>query len=266
MSNKVTPQALALKKHAGEKIVALTAYDYSMARLMDDCGIDLVLVGDSVGMVALGYENTLPVSMEEMLHHTRAVSRAVKRALVVADMPFLSYGVSDEATVKNAGRFIQEGFAQGVKLEGGREMAAAVRKLVDLGVPVLGHIGMMPSHILSESGYRVMGKSAAAQRDLMDDAQALQDAGVFGIVLECVKSDVAATITETLAIPTIGIGAGAACDGQILVSYDLLGIYEAVKPKFAKRYAQLASEMRKAFEAYKADVEQGSFPGKEYTY
>ena len=266
MTTRVTIDSLHAKKKSKAKIAALTAYDFVTAKIMDEVGVDLILVGDSLGMVILGYENTLKVSMSEMIHHTKAVSRAVRQALVVADMPFLSYGVSDEWTLQNAGRFIQEAGAQAVKLEGGQAMARVVRKIVDLGIPVLGHIGMTPTHVLTEGGYHVQGKNEADRQRLMEDALSLQDAGAFGIVLECVKANTACEISEKLTIPTIGIGSGANCDGQILVSHDLLGLYEEIKPKYVKRYAELASQMKNAFKSYQGEVANGTFPGKEHSF
>lgn len=263
---KITVETLKQKKKSGEKIVALTAYDYITAKLLDEVGIDLILVGDSLGMVVLGEKDTLKVTVDQMLHHTQAVTRGVKQALVVADMPFLSYGVQDEATILNAGRFIQGAHAHAVKLEGGESHVTVIKKMVDLGIPVLGHIGMTPTHILTQSGYRVQGKTDEEATRLMRDAKALEGAGVFGLVLECVPSGLASEITHALSIPTIGIGAGGGCDGQILVSHDLLGLYEEFQPKFVRRYADLAHQMRKAFEAYREDVLKKKFPGKDESY
>ena len=266
MKTRVTLDYLKDKKKKGEKIVALTAYDFVMAKMLDETGVDLILVGDSLGMVVLGYSDTLKVTMDEMIHHTCAVTRGVERALVVGDMPFLSYGASEELTIMNAARFIKEGGAQAVKLEGGRSMAAIVKKMTTLGIPVLGHIGMMPTHIMAQSGYHVQGKNESEKEVILEDALALEEAGVFGIVLECVNARLAQEITEKIHVPTIGIGAGSHCDGQILVSHDLLGLYEEMKPKFVKRYAQMADVMRKAFQAYREDVMKGKFPGKEQSY
>lgn len=266
MKSKLNLSHLTAKKARKEKISALTAYDYPMAKVMDEAGIDIILVGDSLGMVVLGYPDTLKVTMEDMIHHTKAVSRAVQRALVVTDMPFCSYGVSDELTVQNAARLIQEGGAQAVKLEGGKIVASSVRKMVDLGIPVLGHIGMTPTHVLTESGYHIQGKTPISQESIIEDALALQETGAFGVVLECIPSALAGEITAKLSIPTIGIGAGKDCDGQILVSYDLLGFDSGIHPKFVKHYAELSDVMKKACEKFKNDVEKGYFPGKEHSY
>ncbi|MDW8344827.1 MAG: 3-methyl-2-oxobutanoate hydroxymethyltransferase [Verrucomicrobiae bacterium] len=261
---KITIHELRQMKQRGEKIVALTAYDFFTARIMDEVGIHLILVGDSVGMAVLGYENTLRVTMEEMLHHTRAVARAKPQALVVADMPFLSYATVEQA-LQNAGRLIQAG-AEAVKLEGGVTVAPQVRALVAAGIPVLGHIGLLPQSILETGGYKVQGRTEASVRALQDDALALVEAGVFGLVLEGIVSSVAGAITRAVPVPTIGIGAGRDCDGQILVSNDMLGLFTWFTPKHAKRYANLAEEMRRAFAAYKKEVSDGTFPGDEHTF
>jgi 3-methyl-2-oxobutanoate hydroxymethyltransferase len=249
-----------------EKIVCLTAYDYSSAGLVDEAGIALILVGDSLAMTVLGYETTIPATMEQMLHHTAAVVRGVKSALVVADMPFLSYQESIEQAIHNAGRFIKEAGAGAVKVEGGAMRAPAVRALVENGIPVLGHIGLTPQSINTTGGYKVQGREADQARQLLDDARELEKAGAFGIVLECVPAALGAEITGAIAIPTIGIGAGKDCDGQILVIHDLLGLGSSVSPKFVKRYADLAGEMTRALEAYRKDVEDGSFPSEEHCY
>ncbi len=267
MNSKTTIEKLWNKKRNGEKITALTAYDFSMAQVIDESGVDLILVGDSLGMVALGFESTLKVTMEDMLHHTKAVSRGVKNSLLVADMPFLSYGVSQERTLENAKKFIQEGGAQAVKVEGTSEtILDEIRRMVELGIPVLGHIGMLPTHIYAESKYHVYGKDEKSKNDLLHDALALQQAGVLGIVLECISSDTAKEITTQIKAPTIGIGAGPHCDGQILVSYDMLGFYEKIQPKFVKRYAYLAKAMKDAFGNYVSDVRNKKFPSKEQSY
>lgn len=263
---KVTIKSLVEKKKSGNKVTALTAYDYATAKILDESGIDIILVGDSLGMVVLGYPDTLKVTMDEMIHHTKAVARGVKRAMVVGDMPYLSYGVSEDVTIQNAGRFIKEGGAHAVKLEGGVPVAGLVKKMTDLGIPVMGHIGMQPTHTLVESGYHVHGRGAMSRESLIDDAVSLEKAGVFSIVLECVDSVTASEITKKILVPTLGIGAGGGTDGQILVSYDMLGMYEEIKPKFVKRYAQMADIMRRAFLNYKDEVEKGIFPGKENTY
>ena len=263
---KVTIATIKKKKKRGEKIVTLTAYDYFTSRLMNQAGIDLILVGDSLGMVVLGYENTVPVTMSDMLHHTRAVVRGNSRCLVVADMPFLSYQVSDEEALHNAGRFIQEAGAHAVKLEGGKEVSSLVAKMVRAGITVLGHIGLLPQDILKDGGYIVRGKDSASAGELLEDARALEEAGAFAVVLECIPASVAGEITAALKIPTIGIGAGPLCDGQILVVHDLLGIFDQFQPKFVKRYADLRQIMLDAFKAYKKDVEESKFPQEEHSY
>lgn len=265
-NEKVTVATIRKKKKEGRKIVALTAYDYFTALIMNEVEIDLILVGDSLGMVVLGYENTIPVTMEEMLHHTKAVVRGNSRCLVVGDMPFLSYHISHEEALRNAGRFIQEGGAHAVKLEGGEEVALLVKKLVGAGIPVLGHIGLTPQDILNLGGYKVQGKSIASAQKLIRDAQALEESGAFGVVLECIPSVLAGEITEKIGIPTIGIGAGPLCDGQILVTNDLLGMFDKFKPKFVKQYVDLKKITRKAFGDYKKEVEGGEFPGEEHSY
>jgi 3-methyl-2-oxobutanoate hydroxymethyltransferase len=249
-----------------QKVVCLTAYDYSTARIVDEAQIPLVLVGDSLAMTMLGYRNTLPVTMDEMLHHVKAVARGIRGALVVADMPFLSYQVSEAQALENAGRFIKEGGADAVKIEGGALRVPTVARLVENGIPVLGHIGLTPQSIHAMGGYKVQGRQPAAARGLIADAKALAGAGVFGLVLECMPSALAGRITRAVPMPTIGIGAGAACDGQILVTHDLLGLYGEVSPRFVKRYADVGGAMRKAFAAYKQEVETGRFPAKEHGY
>lgn len=248
------------------KFACLTACDYTTARLMEEAGIPLLLVGDSLAMTVLGYPNTLPVTMEAMLHHTAAVARGVKSALVVADMPFMSYQASVAQALENAGRFIKEAGADAVKVEGGAFRAPTVKALVENGIPVLGHIGLTPQSIQTIGGYRVQGKKPKEAQALLDDAQALAAAGVFAIVLECVPPALGKEITAGVAVPTIGIGAGAECDGQILVTHDLLGLFGEFTPKFVKRYTNLGAEMKKAFAAYKADVESGKFPAAEHCY
>jgi 3-methyl-2-oxobutanoate hydroxymethyltransferase len=258
------PRLQALKNK--KKIVSLTAYDFSTARLVDEAGIHLVLVGDSLGMTMLGYENTLPVTMEEMIHHTAAVARGVKYALVVADMPFLSYQISVEQALLNAGRFIKEAGADAVKIEGGAFRAPTIRTLVENGIPVLGHIGLTPQSIRSIGGFKVQGKTSEAAQQILEDAKAIEAAGVFAMVLEGIPSELSGDITAAVSIPTIGIGAGPNCDGQVLVVHDLLGLYGEFKPKFVKRYVNLGPEVLKAFAQYKKDVEDGSFPGPEHSY
>ena len=250
----------------GRKIVVLTAYDALTASLVDGADIPVVLVGDSLGMTVLGYETTLPVSMEEMLHHTTAVSRGVENALVIADMPFMSYQPSIEMGLENAGRFIKEAHADAVKVEGGAVRAELIEALVVNGVPVLGHIGLTPQSIKEMGGYKVQGKTPEQARQLMDDAMAVEQAGAFAIVLECVPAELGETISRALGIPTIGIGAGAGCDGQVLVFTDLLGISGKPVPRFVKKYADLNPLIAEALSAYKAEVESGAFPSDEQAY
>jgi len=258
------PKIKALK--GKEKIVCLTAYDYAMARLVDAAGIHLVLVGDSLGMTMLGYENTLPVTMDDMIHHTAAVARGVKTALVVGDMPFLSYHASIEQAILNAGRFIQEGGANAVKIEGGAFREPLIHALVQNGIPVLGHIGLTPQSIEVMGGYKVQGRNHEGAKQLLEDARAVEEAGAFALVLEAMPSDLAAEITATVKIPTIGIGAGPACDGQVLVLHDVLGLYGDFKPKFVKRYADLGAQVAQALAQYRQEVQSGAFPGPEQSY
>jgi 3-methyl-2-oxobutanoate hydroxymethyltransferase len=249
-----------------EKIVSLTAYDYATARMLDESGIHLILIGDSLGMTMLGYENTLPVTVEDMLHHSAAVVRGVKHALVISDMPFLSYQVSHEEALRNAGRLVQKAGVGGVKIEGGAFRAPLVTHLVRNGIPVLGHIGMTPQSVKAMGGFKVQGRRPKEARQLIADARALEKAGVFAIVLECIPAPLAKLITRAVKIPTIGIGAGPYCDGQILVTHDILGLYTGTSPKFAKRYADLGRKMRSAFSAYRKDVSEGTFPTPDYSY
>jgi len=244
-------------KEKGEKIAMLTAYDFTMARLLDRAGIDVILVGDSLGMVVLGYETTLPVTLDMMIHHTRAVSRGARRALIVADMPFLTFQLSIEEAMRNAGRLIQEGGAAAVKIEGGRQIVDTAKRLVDIGVPVMGHLGLTPQSVHQLGGFRPQGRDSEAAEKLIKDAQALEKAGVFGIVLESIPSDLAGRVTASLKIPTIGIGAGPQCDGQVLVSYDALGLSDGPVPPFAKQYAQLAETILSTARAYIEDVRAG---------
>jgi 3-methyl-2-oxobutanoate hydroxymethyltransferase len=265
VSRKITTATLrAMKGRA--KIVALTAYDFLTAKLLDEVGIHLILVGDSVGTTVLGYKSTIPVTMEDMLHHLKAVSRAEPNALVVGDMPFLTYHLSTEQAIANAGRFVQEGGADAVKLEGGVAVAEQVRALVEVGIPVLGHIGLTPQHVHQIGGYKVQGRSEADAERLLADAKALEEVGAFAMVLEYVPAALGQRITAEVGIPTIGIGAGPQCDGQVLVVHDMLGMVGWLAPKAAKRYANLAEEMKRAFAAYKQEVEQGAFPGKEQSF
>jgi 3-methyl-2-oxobutanoate hydroxymethyltransferase len=244
----------------------VTAYDYPSALAGDRAGLDVLLVGDSLGMVVLGYEDTLSVTMDEMLHHARAVARAKSRALRVGDMPFLSYQVSVEEAIRNAGRFLSEGGMDAVKLEGGRERAGTVRAIVEAGIPVMGHIGLQPQSIRALGGYRAQGGTAAAARKLLEDALRLEDAGCFAVVLEAIPDRVATLVSKHLRVPTIGIGAGSGCDGQVLVFHDLLGLQDNLAPRFVKRYASLLEEAQKALETYRREVLDRQFPGPEQTY
>jgi 3-methyl-2-oxobutanoate hydroxymethyltransferase len=265
MEQKVTTRIFRQMK-SQEKIAVLTAYDYLVAQLLDEAGIDAILVGDSAGMVFSGYETTLSVTMDEMIYHTKAVRRGVKRALLIGDMPFLSYQISPEDAAANAGRFLQEAKAEAVKIEGGREMVETISKLTGFGIPVMGHLGLTPQSIHQFGGYRIRGKSPETAQRLIQDAQAIEEAGCFSLVLEKVPSDLAREITQRIKIPTIGIGAGPHCDGQVLVVHDMLGLFEKFQPKFVRRYAQLAEQMRSAFQAYIQDVKGGKFPGPQESY
>ncbi len=248
-----------------ERLACLTAYDYQSARLLDEAGVPLILVGDSLAMTVLGYADTLPVTMDEMLHHTRAVARGVKQGLVVADMPFMSYQASVDEAVANAGRFIKDARAGAVKIEGGAFRKPLIETLVHNGIPVLGHIGLMPQSVRA-TGYKVEGRTPEAAARILEDARALEAAGVFAMVLEGMPSAVAEAVTKAVQVPTIGIGAGPHCDGQILVTHDVLGMFAAFTPKFVKRYAELGRAMSDAFAAYRRDVETGNFPGVEHEY
>lgn len=249
-----------------EKISMLTAYDYSMASMVDAAGIDIILVGDSLGMVFLGYENTLSVTMDEMIHHTKTVARGTKNAMVVGDMPFLSYHVSIEESVRNAGRFIQEGGAQAVKLEGGQERIPVVKAILDAQIPVMAHIGLTPQSVHAFGGFKVQGKDLETAQKLIRDAKALEEAGVFSIVLEGVPTKLAQRITESVSVPTIGIGAGQYCDGQVLVINDMLGMYKGHIPKFVKKFANLEPLIMEALKNYKTEVEAGTFPADEHGF
>jgi 3-methyl-2-oxobutanoate hydroxymethyltransferase len=251
---------LVAKKQSGEKIVMLTAYDYTMARLLDRAGVDVLLVGDSLGMVVLGYETTLPVTLDAMVHHTRAVSRGTRRALVVADMPFLTYQVSVAEALRNAGRLIQDGGAAAVKIEGGGASVEAASRMVEAGIPVMGHLGLLPQSVHQLGGFRQQAKLEADAEQLLADAQALEEAGAFAIVLESIPAELARAVTADLHIPTIGIGAGPHCDGQVLVSYDMLGLSQDGVPSFVKRYADLGEQTVGAAQAYGDDVRTGRFP------
>src|SRR5688572_19782764 len=262
---KVTTLTFRQKKERGEPITMLTAYDYPTAMAVDKAGIDSILVGDSLAMVVLGYENTLPVTMEEMLHHCRAVSRGAKTALLVGDMPFMSYQVSTEEATRNAGRFLQQGSMDAVKLEGGRERADAIRSITGAGIPVMGHLGLTPQSVHQLGGFRAQGKSALAAKRLLEDALILEQAGCFSLVLEAVPGRLAELISQSVSIPTMGIGAGLGCDGQVLVTHDLLGFFDRFTPKFVKKYAELHVEMQRAFAEYIEDVETKRFPTREHT-
>ena len=267
MDNRpVTVPEISARKNSGKKITALTAYDYSFAKLLDATDLDIILVGDSLGMVSLGHENTLAVTMENMIDHTRAVKQGAQRALVVGDMPFMSYQVSVEQAVTNAGRLIQQGGASAIKLEGGARMADRVQAIVQAGIPVMGHIGLTPQSVHQFGGYKVQGKNYLDSRQIRQDAHDLQNAGIFALVLEGIPGELAAEITHELKIPTIGIGAGSKCDGQILVLHDLLGLNLDFVPKFVKQYAQMADGLKNAVSEYIQDVRSETFPAQEHTY
>ena len=253
-------------KKAGKKLTMLTAYDYSTAKLVDEAGIDSILVGDSLGMVCLGYEDTCSVTMEDMIHHAKAVARGTKDALVIVDMPFMSYQTSVYDAVVNAGRLIKEGHGQAVKLEGGIDMIPQIEAIVKASIPVVGHIGLTPQSVHVMGGFKVQGKDEAAARKLIKAAKALEAAGVFALVLECVPADLATYISSILTIPTIGIGAGAGCDGQVLVYQDMLGISRGFTPKFVKNFGNVGEMMVEGFKQYKKEVEEGTFPSKEHTF
>ncbi|CAI7991261.1 3-methyl-2-oxobutanoate hydroxymethyltransferase [Geodia barretti] len=253
-------------KRDGEKIPMVTAYDYTAARIADAAGIPIILVGDSLGMVVLGYDSTVPVTMDDMVRHGRMVSRGSSEALVVVDLPFMSYQVDAAEALRNAGRLMQEGGAHTVKMEGGVSIAGTVRRMVDAGVPVMGHIGLTPQSVNALGGYRVQGRTKAAARRVLDDALALQEAGAYSVVLECVPAPLAKVITERLTIPTIGIGAGPDCDGQVQVFHDMLGLFPDFVPKHARKYAELGSDMTRAFEWYAEDVRNGAFPSEAESF
>jgi 3-methyl-2-oxobutanoate hydroxymethyltransferase len=260
---RITINQIKEMKSKGEKITMLTAYDYSTAKIIDEVGVPLILVGDSLGMVVLGYESTIPVTMDEMLHHTKAVVRGTKRAMVIGDMPFMTYHVSVEDALRNAARFIQEGGAQAVKLEGGVTVAEKVRRIVECGIPVMAHIGLTPQSIYQFGGYKVQGKTAEAAARLLEDARTLEQAGAFAIVFETVPAQLATFITQRISIPTIGIGAGIGCDGQVQVINDILGSFADFVPKHAKQYAKLTDIIRKAVTEYHNEVKAGTFPTNE---
>ncbi len=261
-----TVRTFRKSKRTSKRLCMLTAYDYSTAKLMDEAGLDGLLVGDSLGMTMQGYENTLPVTMDEMVYHTRAVARGAKEALVVADMPYMSYQVSCEQAVENAGRLVKEGGAQAVKLEGGRQFCKEINAITRASIPVMGHLGLTPQSINEIGGFCVQGKGPESAQRMLDDARALQAAGVFAIVLECVPAKLAEIITKALHIVTIGIGSGSGCDGQILVYQDMLGMYSDVSPKFVKRFAEVGQLMTQAFHDYCSEVQDREFPALEHAY
>jgi len=265
-SEKVTTTKLLQLKQKGEKIAAVTCYDWTFARIVEEAKADVVLVGDSLGMVMLGYENTLPVTVDEVLHHTKAVKRALTRPLLVADMPYLSYEVDAKEAVRNAGRLVKEGGAEAVKVEGGIEVAPVIKELVKTNIPVMGHLGLTPQAIHRLGGYKVQGRLPKDAEKMLTDAKVLEGAGVFAIVLEAVPSELAREITRKVSVPTIGIGAGPHTDGQILVLHDLLGLYGDSSPRFVKRYAELRKESLKALQAYCREVRETSFPRAEHEY
>lgn len=253
-------------KENGEKLTMLTAYDYSTAKLIDEAGINMILVGDSLGMVILGYEDTLSVTMEDMIHHTAAVARGAKNALIVADMPFMSYQTSVYDAVVNAGRLMKEGRAQAVKLEGGSEVTEHIRAITNASIPVVAHLGLTPQSLNAFGGFKVQGKSEEAAKKLLEDALAVEEAGAVAMVLECVPAKLAELISKKVKIPTIGIGAGAGCDGQVLVYQDMLAMFSDFKPKFVKHFAQIGEQMKAAFAKYTEEVKSGAFPAEEHTF
>ena len=253
-------------KEKGEKLTMLTAYDYSTAKLIDEAGINAILVGDSLGMVVLGYEDTLSVTMEDMIHHSAAVSRGIKDTLLITDMPFMSYQTSVYDAVVNAGRLVKEGHAQAVKLEGGKEVCPQIKAIVDASIPVCAHLGLTPQSVNAFGGFKVQGKGEEAAQKLLDEARAVEEAGAFAVVLECVPKALAKKITESISIPTIGIGAGADCDGQVLVYQDMLGMFSDFTPKFVKRYANIGEVMKEAFQNYIKEVQAETYPAEEHTF
>lgn len=263
---KLTVRCFKKKKEKGDKICVLSLYDAPTAKLAEECGIEMILVGDSLGMTVLGYENTIPVTIEESLHHCAAVARGAKFAFIVGDMPFMTYHINAEKAMENAARYLQEAGVDGVKLEGGRAIAPTVKRLVSAGIPVMGHIGLLPQSILTEGGYRVAGRTEKEAESLLEDAKALEDAGAFCIVLECILAPVAKKITESIGIPTIGIGAGPFCNGQVQVVNDILGLFTDFIPKHSKRYINLNSEIQKVFSDYVNEVKGSKFPGEENSF
>lgn len=263
---KFTVRDFKAFKVRGEKIAMLTAYDYSMAKLLDDAGVDNLLVGDSLGMTMLGYENTLQVTMEDMIHHTKAVRRGTKNAFLIADMPFLSYQITVEEAVRNAGRFVREALADAVKIEGGVEMAETIKAIVRAQIPVVAHIGLTPQSVNVFGGFKVQGKRLEQAKKLIEDALAVQEAGACAIVLECIPAKLAKMISEKLEIPTVGIGAGPDCDGQVLVIQDMIGMFKTFTPKFVKQFASVGEQIEAAAEAYIREINSGEFPGPEHTF
>lgn len=253
-------------ERTGEKIAMLTCYDYTTAKLMDEAGMNMLLVGDSLGNVILGYSDTISVTMEDMIHHTAAVSRGVQNAMVVADMPFLSYQTSVYDAVVNAGRLMKEGRAGAVKLEGGKLVCEQIRAIVNASIPVVAHLGMTPQSVNTLGGFKVQGKTADAARQLLEDAKAVEEAGAFALVMECVPAKLAALVTKTLHIPTIGIGAGAGCDGQVLVYQDMLGMFSDYRPKFVRKFAEVGKVMQEAFASYRSEIQEGNFPTEEHSF
>ena len=266
MGDKITAPHIVKMKQRGEKIACLTAYDYSFARLLDEAGVEMLLVGDSLGCVVQGNHNTLAVTMDEMIYHTRLVAHGRKRALVIGDMPFLSYQVSKEKALENAGRFLQEGGAEAVKLEGGVTMRETIEALVNTGIPVMGHVGLTPQSVHQFGGYKVQGRQMDRREAVLRDAIAVEEAGAFSVVLEGMPMDLAEEITERLTIPTIGIGAGAGCDGQVLVIHDMLGLFDDFTPKFVKRYADLKTMISGAVKNYISEVKEQKFPAEEHSF
>jgi 3-methyl-2-oxobutanoate hydroxymethyltransferase len=263
---KITMHDLLKKKREEKKITMLTAYDYPFARIVDEAGIDAIIVGDSVGMVVQGLENTLPVTMDEMIYHTKIVSRAVKNAMVIGDLPFMSYQVGAEEAVRNAGRFLKEAGASAVKLEGGAEVAEHIRAMTKSDIPVMAHIGLTPQSIHRMGGYKIQGKTEESAKRLLEEAHIVEDAGAFSLLLEAIPAGLAKKITEEMTIPTIGIGAGSYCDGQVLVLHDVIGLFDRFLPRFAKRYANLKDDVLKAVMAYKEEVEKGTFPSEKHSF
>jgi len=266
MTQKITVPGIKAMKAGDEKITMLTAYDTPFARILDEAGVDILLVGDSVGSVVAGYPNTLPVTVEEMIYHTRAVVKGVARALVVIDMPFMSYQISNEDAKRNAGRMIKESGAEAVKLEGGMKMKGVIKAITAIDIPVMGHIGLTPQSIHQMGGHKVQGKADEQKRKIMEDALAVEEAGAFSVVMECIPTELAAEITEKLTIPTIGIGAGIHCDGQVLVIHDVLGLMGDFRPKFVKRYVDLRQVISQAVENYMDEVRKGKFPTEEHSF